>query len=179
MVEGQGEVKRSGALGLEGAFNEVGARGDAGLGEQDDFVAEGRVELGEAPLLDLGLGEAVFPLGIGLVDFGPWRRQEHLPAKRIGGEGLAGQWRAGERALGGEGVDQAAIEEGPTGIRRSVGVIGLRHGNDAVDEGACIGPGQGAAAACLLLANDAAARLRNRAVTAEGQFIDQGRLSAA
>lgn len=70
----------------ECGFYQIGAVGDAGPGQDRHVKAECRVEGGEPVIFGLGVGQAVLPLGVGFVDFGPGRGEKDLPMEIVAGQ---------------------------------------------------------------------------------------------
>jgi hypothetical protein len=133
----------------------------------------------EPAILDFGFGQAMLALTVRFVNLRPGRGEDDLTVEWMLGEAVGLQCGAGKAAQRGEGIDKAAVEEGPAGIGGRCGVVGSRHRDDAVDEGAGVQPGQGGSAGGLFLPDDAAPRLGDRGVAAALELIDEGRFTAA
>src|SRR5690606_25159199 len=113
----------------------------------------------EAVVFALRFGEAVPALRVRGVDLRPRRGEEDLPVIGVIGEEFEPEAGAFENAQPREGIEQSPVKEGPAGIAGGSRIVGLRYSDDAGDESADIGPGQGGATLGLFLLNDPAAGL--------------------
>ncbi|MHC2361122.1 hypothetical protein ACVIOG_003263 [Rhizobium leguminosarum] len=119
------------------------------------------------------------PLGIGRVDFGPWRGQKNRLVTAVGYAQFFQDRFSGEVLKRCRRIDQPAIEKHPAGLLTRRCMVGDRHLDRAARKGHHVDPGQGCAVAFKFLLDDAPAGLFDDGMTAGNRLLKQRRFPAA